>query len=244
MKFKFLSLTSIFGSAVISVLSLATTYEFVQAGPSSYPTTCNEEKLSGAGDVLFATCKNSDGNEKSTSIKLRGIYNIDGRLVQNILNSNNSFIKSCSHRSLKNGILAAICLNENQEHVKTHTILQEITNRNGKLEYEFDNYISETAKKIANGHAYRQHVTEFETDQVTPAQSIFEKMALDVIRKKEDEKNLADGRKAYWKKINPSNYLSGKSKSRGTILIVNPRDPDRGTMFVPNRGKTYFNNLR
>lgn len=242
MKPKFLILTSIFGGAVISVLSLATSYESLQATPSSYPRTCHSIKLS--GEYLQATCNTSFGGLERASIKLRGIFNINGQLVENILIGNNSFIKSCKQRKVNGNQLSALCLNNRKKYVNATITLEEITNVEGNLTYEFDAYKRGVAKKISDGHAYNKHAAEFATDKASPSRKTFKEIALDVILNSQDEKSISDARKVYWKKINLKDYIPGKSKPRGTVLIVNPRDFDNGTMFVPPRGKKYFDNLK
>ena len=111
MKPKFLSLTSLFGSAIISVLSLATAYESTQAAPSSYQESCDAESFSGC--YLQAHCKTSSGGFERASIKLRGIFNIDGRLVQNLLRNDIRFRDTCNSISVVNGVLTARCKKRN-----------------------------------------------------------------------------------------------------------------------------------
>ena len=77
-----------------------------------------------------------------------------------------------------------------------------------------------------------------------PSREVFTKIVYDVITRSEARKNVSNGRRAYWKRINPSNYIPGNSRSQGTIVIVNPLDRDRGTMFVPSRGKAYYDDLK
>lgn len=50
----------------------------------------------------------------------------------------------------------------------------------------------------------------------------------DIIRKPSAKKKLKNGREAYW------------DEKSGTVVIVNPNDPDGGTVFKPDIGKQYF----
>lgn len=45
MRRKFLNLTSVLASVVISVLSLTIAYKYAQAGSSSYPKRCRNERI-------------------------------------------------------------------------------------------------------------------------------------------------------------------------------------------------------
>lgn len=242
MKLKFLSLTSFFGIAVVSVLSLATTNEFVQALSNSYYQSCDAEQI--GEDYLKAHCRTKGGGFERASIKLRGIHNIDGRLVQNILRADSSFQDSCKNTSIDKGLLQASCKNSRGGDVRSSIRLEEISNNDGNLVYEMDDHIRRTSHKIGHGHSYAKHKNEFKTDKAIPTKGELSRIAQVVISNKEEEKNLINARKAYWKTINPSKYIRGRSKPKGTIVIIDPRNRDQGTIFVPSRGKSYFDSLR
>lgn len=78
---------------------------------------------------------------------------------------------------------------------------------------------------IASGHAYTKHKGEFGN----PTQPQFSTTVSNVMNNPDEVRNLSGGRKAYWK--------------GDTVVIYNPNDPDYGTCFKPNTGKTYFDNL-
>lgn len=98
------------------------------------------------------------------------------------------------------------------------------------------------AAKIASGHAWRQHKSEFVSGKVIAglampsspkitSSSSFKTHVLSVISSGK-KKSLNRGRKAYW------------GASTGTIVIYDPRSDDCGTAFRPSKGKDYFNAQR
>ena len=58
--------------------------------------------------------------------------------------------------------------------------------------------------------------------------NIFADMVDNIISKPSASKNLKNGRTAYW------------DDATGTIVIVNPKDKDGGTIFRPRNGKGYY----
>ena len=88
---------------------------------------------------------------------------------------------------------------------------------------------SETAEKIANGHAYDKHRNKFPEIQ---NREDFKKHIEDVINNPDAVKPLERGRTAYW------------DNETGTVVIDSPNDPDGGTAFRPESGRSYFDMLK
>lgn len=249
MKPKFLNLTSLLGSAVISLLSLTTTYDYAKAGSSSYPKKCSNERifLRGNATKLSAVCKQVNGIPIASEIDLLGITNKNGRLIQNPLVITTSFFTTCNSIMVLGGVLSAYCKNSNGTYKPNAIALQEISNYNGHLQYEFNKVINETADKIGKGHAYVKHGNEFDTDSHSPTKGTMSAIAEDILNyhaMNAQSKLYGQGKRAYWGFINPSHYLPGNSKYKGTVVIIDPANSDMGTMFVPLNGKAYYDNLR
>lgn len=98
------------------------------------------------------------------------------------------------------------------------------------------------AAKIASGHAWRNHKSEFVSGKVIAglampsspkitSSSSFRAHIFSVISSGK-KKSLKSGRRAYW------------WASTGTIVIYDPRSNDCGTAFRPSKGKNYFNGQR
>ncbi|MEH1841578.1 MAG: CVNH domain-containing protein [Nostoc sp.] len=252
MKLKFWNLTSILSSAVISLLSPITAFESAQAGPSSYQRTCHDERIYTVSNItyLYAVCRNVNGLPIASQLQLLGINNKNGKLIQNPLVGATSFFSTCTAIKVFNGKLSAYCLKINGQYYANNISLEEITNYNGYLGYEWNKIIQETADKIGHGHAYFSHANEFNSSSHSPTMDTMSLIAADILSyynnnaANRDFKTLQDGRAAYWGVINPSHYIGGYSRNKGTIVIINPSVRDMGTMFVPLAGKAYFYNLR
>lgn len=93
--------------------------------------------------------------------------------------------------------------------------------------------ISSIAKKISSGHAYFKHVVvkkEFQHLGIT-TQKQFARHIDKIMNNPTAQKKLPGGRTAFW------------DQKSGTVVILNPKDPDGGTAFIPTTGVTYFNKL-
>ncbi|MHC5771724.1 MAG: CVNH domain-containing protein [Nostoc sp.] len=252
MRRKFLNLTSILGSVVISVLSLSIAYKYAQAGSSSYPKTCWNERIFyirlTKTTKLSAVCRNKKGLPFASEIVLRGINNKDGKLIQNPLVKTTSFFPSCTAINVQYGLLSASCRNTNGTRYKNNAIqLEEISNHDGQLTYEINKIIDETADKIGHGHAYPKHSNEFATYSHNPTQGVMTKIAKDILNSNAtnaQSKPFGEGKRAFWGVISPSHYLPGTSSKKGTLVIVDPDNSDAGTMFVPSGGLGYYNRLK
>ncbi|MBD2524724.1 CVNH domain-containing protein [Nostoc sp. FACHB-133] len=251
MRRKFLNLTSILGSVVISILSLTIAYKYAQAGSSSYPKTCRNERIfyiNGTNTTkLSAVCINVKGLPFTSEIDLLGITNKNGKLIQNPLVGTTSFFTTCTAINVTYGVLSAYCKNLNGKYLSNAIRLEEISNYDGHLHYEINKVIDETASKIGHGHAYPKHGNEFATLSSSPTQGVMTKIAKDILNSKAknaQSKPFGQGKRAFWGVISPSHYLPGTSSNKGTVVIVDPANPDTGTMFVPSNGLQYYNNLR
>ncbi|RLC15655.1 MAG: hypothetical protein DRI57_12530 [Deltaproteobacteria bacterium] len=87
---------------------------------------------------------------------------------------------------------------------------------------------SSTAQAIANGHAYIRHGHEFGVSNSSQLAIIIE----DIVNNPSESKSLRRGRTAYW------------DNSIDAVVITDPDHLDRGTIFKPNRGKLYYDNMR
>ena len=81
---------------------------------------------------------------------------------------------------------------------------------------------------IVNGHAWIKHGSEFPEIN---NQLEFVKKVDNTVNQATDVKNLNGGRTAYYNSVD------------NTLVIVDPRSQDLGTMFRPKNGMDYFNNL-
>lgn len=88
--------------------------------------------------------------------------------------------------------------------------------------------ISDAAQKIANGHAFDKHRTDFlEIESRTE----FAQFIDNIMNKPTEKKSLDDDRTGYW------------DENSGTVVVEDPNDEvDGGTAFKPEKGKSYFDN--
>jgi hypothetical protein len=84
------------------------------------------------------------------------------------------------------------------------------------------------AARIASGHAWIEHRAEFAAITNTAG---FIAFIESILLAPDAERQLPRGRTAYW------------HDSSGTIVLLSPNDPDRGTCFKPAAGRAYFDNL-
>jgi filamentous hemagglutinin len=98
------------------------------------------------------------------------------------------------------------------------------------------------ARHIAEGHAWAKHGAEYAPGRVIDGRPYagppvrtaddFAGLVGAGIARPDAAKPLARGRRAYWE------------EDYGGVVIVDPRNPDCGTAFRPNRGRAYFDGLR
>jgi hypothetical protein len=99
---------------------------------------------------------------------------------------------------------------------------------------------AEIADRIANGHSWRKHRSEFVAGKViaglempaTPKVTTVAKFKSHIlsVMSSPTNKALFRSRKAYW------------LPSTGTIVFYDPKSVDCGTAFRPGRGKSYYDN--
>ena len=87
-----------------------------------------------------------------------------------------------------------------------------------------NDFIQALAERIAKGHSYTKHGHEFNISTSDELKDI----VASIIENPTEIKKLSAGRTIYW------------DSSTGAVVILNPKDPDGGTIFKPSRGKLYF----
>lgn len=89
-----------------------------------------------------------------------------------------------------------------------------------------DEYVDEVAWKVAGrGHAFSKHVREMAWVNSQPEMAEY---VASVIRNPTEAAPMAGGRFAYW------------DVAHGTIVVIDPANPDLGSAFVPSSGHRYF----
>lgn len=90
---------------------------------------------------------------------------------------------------------------------------------------------TQTAEKIANGHAYDKHVEKKGEFPDIKTREDLKKHIEDVINNPNKTKGLDKGRTGYW------------DKETGSVVIQDPKSPDGGTIFRPSDSENYFDNI-
>jgi RHS repeat-associated protein len=88
---------------------------------------------------------------------------------------------------------------------------------------------ADTAERIGNGHAFTKHVVGRGEFAGVRTRGELSEVVGDIMANPDAKKNLGGGKIAYWK--------------RTVIVIFDPKNPDRGTIFAPTAGKAYFDGL-
>jgi pyocin large subunit-like protein len=83
------------------------------------------------------------------------------------------------------------------------------------------------AIKIANGHAFSEHINEFAHLGITK-NSDFTNHAKTVLLTPTESFVGKNGKEYFW------------HESSKTFAVIDKANPDMGTMFIPIRGKQYF----
>ncbi len=83
------------------------------------------------------------------------------------------------------------------------------------------------ATKIANGHAYTDHIHEFKHLGIT-SQSQFKEHVVKVLTNPSDSHTGKNGKKYFWDDVSK------------TFAVIDELNPDMGTAFIPARGKQYY----
>jgi hypothetical protein len=100
---------------------------------SNFQDSCSN--ISIRGNILTATCNSLTGQRRKTSLELKGIENINGKLRVTDINKDSNFQDSCSNISIYGNELSATCGKLNGQSRQTSTVLNGIENDNGILEY-------------------------------------------------------------------------------------------------------------
>jgi len=101
---------------------------------SSFQYSCNDIKIGNEADVLTAQCRKYNGAMQSTSIRLRGIHNMNGVLAQNA-QGDSSFQKSCANVFVCGTLLMASCKTRTGSYTDSMIKISGMHNINGTLVY-------------------------------------------------------------------------------------------------------------
>ena len=100
---------------------------------SNYQDTCSHIYVD--ENILFANCSSLTDQSRQTSLELKGIENINGKLEVTDISKPSNYQHSCTDISIYGNRLSAICSRPNGERRRTSTVLNGIENNNGILEY-------------------------------------------------------------------------------------------------------------
>jgi len=101
---------------------------------SSFQHSCTDIKTGNEADVLVAQCKKFNGTMQSTSIRLKGIHNMNGVLVQGG-QSVSSFQRSCTNVFVCGTSLMASCKTKTGAYAESVIKIGGLHNNNGTLVY-------------------------------------------------------------------------------------------------------------
>ncbi len=253
------------GAVFLSVLLLSfIPFHAVQAGlvPGTFTTSCGGSRVGVyfGRPYLASTC-NTAGylygtRQVAASVYLRGISNYGGRLSQLPMTGiGSSFQSTCRNFSVAGNQLSAECktgrfitgiLYNTPTYSRSVIALAEISNHDGRLEYEDDNIRDRIADKIANGHAYQKHVIQQGEITYFPGRNAskeeFKQLILTVLRQGEYKilsRKYGDVAVYWLANVTPT--------KQGMVVFVPPAerlDADEGTAFVPRDGRAYYDNLK
>ncbi|BAY28905.1 Cyanovirin-N [Nostoc carneum NIES-2107] len=130
--------------------------QYVASYPSSYQKSCF--RISLQGNVLSATCLTRNQSSYDTSIRLKGIENIDGNLVVINPQKDAEFYLTCRNIDVFRDEIEGDCQTNNGDFISTSTTIKGIENINGELKYtsspgskyEFEQAISSLESKKQN----------------------------------------------------------------------------------------------
>jgi hypothetical protein len=104
-----------------------------RAQESSFQSSCTN--ISVVGATLSATCRRVDGSFNRTSIVLRGIANVNGRLMLTQPDDPATFQDSCQNIRVIGDTLTATCRKIDGAFVQTSVLIPNIANANGHLQF-------------------------------------------------------------------------------------------------------------
>lgn len=101
-------------------------------------------------------------------------------------------------------------------------------------------FVGSTSMKIAGGHAFEKHVLGVRAQANDPlfrglgirTVAQLEAHVAEIIANPSMQKALSKGRTAYY------------DANTSTVVIVNPKAKDMGTVFQPTRAKEYYDSLK
>lgn len=108
----------------------------VQKAPetSSFQHSCSNIEVAEGQDVLSAQCRKMNGSQQAASLRLRGIHNMDGVLV-NAQQGESSFHRSCKDVFVCGTTLMASCRMKNGKYKDANVKIAGIHNMDGQLTY-------------------------------------------------------------------------------------------------------------
>lgn len=101
---------------------------------SSFQHSCSSIDVAEGQDVLSAQCKKMNGSPQAASLRLRGIHNMDGVLV-NTNQGESSFHRSCKDVFVCGTTVMASCRMKNGKYKDANVKLVGIHNMDGQLTY-------------------------------------------------------------------------------------------------------------
>lgn len=90
--------------------------------------------------------------------------------------------------------------------------------------------LSPIAQKIAGGHAFSKHGAQFAGLGIRNEKQ-FARFINRIMERPSATRELRNGRTAFW------------DDATGTVVIHNPHADDAGTAFMPDLGRTYFDEV-
>jgi hypothetical protein len=106
----------------------------LQNRSSTFQDSCNNVRVN--GDTLTAQCERENGRFRTSSIRIRGIHNNDGRL-EYLKNSRgeSTFQDSCRNARVEGDRLTARCQRTDGSYERSAIRIRGINNDNGRLVY-------------------------------------------------------------------------------------------------------------
>lgn len=101
---------------------------------SSFQASCSDADIAEGQDVLAAQCRKMNGSMQATTVRLRGIHNSDGVLV-NTSQGESSFQRSCKDVFICGTTLMASCRMRDGKYKDASVKIEDIHNMDGQLTY-------------------------------------------------------------------------------------------------------------
>ena len=119
---------------VSSLMIESNSFVRAQVSASTFQDSCTNIRIE--NDTLTADCQRRNGRYRTSSIRIRGIHNDDGRLTY-LRNSRgaSTFQDSCRNIRVQGNRLNARCERANGSFVRSSIIIRGVQNDDGRLEY-------------------------------------------------------------------------------------------------------------